>query len=131
MTVVAPPEKYTPKDFTSDQEIRWCPGCGDYAIVKAVRATLAEIGTPPHETVFVSGIGCAARFPYYMATYGFHTIHGRAPALATGLKLANPKDRKSVVEGKRVSVRVDLCGSGHSKNKLKYHTMYQSCTNTT
>src|SRR3546814_6902860 len=68
MTVVAPPEKYTPKDFTSDQEIRWCPGCGDYAIVKAVRATLAEIGTPPHEIVFISGIGCAARFPYYMAT---------------------------------------------------------------
>ena len=78
------------KDFTSDQEVRWCPGCGDYAILKGVRAALAEIGRPPHEVVFISGIGCAARFPYYVASYGFHTIHGRAPAVATGVKLANP-----------------------------------------
>ncbi len=78
------------KDFTSDQEVRWCPGCGDYAILKGVRAALAEIGRPPHEVVFISGIGCAARFPYYIASYGFHTIHGRAPAVATGTKLANP-----------------------------------------
>jgi 2-oxoglutarate ferredoxin oxidoreductase subunit beta len=80
----------SPKDFTSDQDVRWCPGCGDYAVLKAVRSALAEIGRPPHEVVFVSGIGCAARFPYYIATYGFHTIHGRAPAVATGVKLANP-----------------------------------------
>src|SRR3546814_8561045 len=80
---LAPPEKYTPKDFTSDQAIRWCPRCGDYAIVKAVRTVLAVIGTPPHATVFVSGIGCAARFPYYLPTYGSHTPHGRAPVVAT------------------------------------------------
>ena len=78
------------KDFTTDQEVRWCPGCGDYAILKAVRATLADIGRAPHEVVFVSGIGCAARFPYYIASYGFHTLHGRAPSVATGVKMANP-----------------------------------------
>ncbi len=81
---------FSPKDFTSDQEVRWCPGCGDYAILKGVRSALAKIGRPPHEVVFISGIGCAARFPYYIASYGFHTIHGRAPAVATGVKLANP-----------------------------------------
>lgn len=80
----------TARDFTSDQEVRWCPGCGDYAILKAVRATLAEVGRHPEDVVFVSGIGCAARFPYYLASYGFHTIHGRAPAVATGVKMANP-----------------------------------------
>ena len=82
--------RLTPKDFTTDQENRWCPGCGDYAILKSVRKVLAEIGRNPDEVVFVSGIGCAARFPYYVETYGFHTIHGRAPSLATGVKLANP-----------------------------------------
>ena len=80
---------HTAKDFTTDQEVRWCPGCGDYAILKAMRSTLAEIGRPPHEVAFISGIGCAARFPYYIQSYGFHTIHGRAPAVATGVKLAN------------------------------------------
>lgn len=79
------------KDFASDQEVRWCPGCGDYAILKAVQKTLADVGARPERTVFVSGIGCSSRFPYYIATYGFHTIHGRAPAVATGVKLANPK----------------------------------------
>jgi 2-oxoglutarate ferredoxin oxidoreductase subunit beta len=79
-----------PKDFASDQEVRWCPGCGDYAILKAVQKTLADVGARPEHTVFVSGIGCSSRFPYYIATYGFHTIHGRAPAVATGVKLANP-----------------------------------------
>jgi len=79
-----------PKDFASDQEVRWCPGCGDYAILKAVQKTLADLKARPENTVFVSGIGCSSRFPYYMATYGFHTIHGRAPAIATGVKLANP-----------------------------------------
>lgn len=82
--------KLTPADFTSDQEVRWCPGCGDYAILKCMQRTLPEIGTPPEKTVFISGIGCSSRFPYYMSTYGFHTIHGRAPAFATGVKLANP-----------------------------------------
>ncbi len=80
----------TAKDFASDQEVRWCPGCGDYAILKALQKTLADLEARPENTVFVSGIGCSSRFPYYMATYGFHTIHGRAPAIATGLKLANP-----------------------------------------
>jgi 2-oxoglutarate ferredoxin oxidoreductase subunit beta len=79
-----------PKDFASDQEVRWCPGCGDYAILKAVQKALADLKAKPENTVFVSGIGCSSRFPYYMATYGFHTIHGRAPAIATGVKLANP-----------------------------------------
>ncbi|MHA1113464.1 MAG: 2-oxoacid:ferredoxin oxidoreductase subunit beta [Alphaproteobacteria bacterium] len=79
------------KDFTTDQEVRWCPGCGDYAILKAVQRTLAEVGTPPEKVVFVSGIGCSSRFPYYVNTYGFHTIHGRAAAIATGVKLANPE----------------------------------------
>ncbi|WND01871.1 2-oxoacid:ferredoxin oxidoreductase subunit beta [Temperatibacter marinus] len=80
----------TIKDFTSDQEVRWCPGCGDYAILKCMQRTLPEMGATLENTVFVSGIGCSSRFPYYMNTYGFHTIHGRAPAVATGLKLANP-----------------------------------------
>ena len=81
---------YTPKDFTSDQEVRWCPGCGDYAILKAMQKALPNMHTRREDYVFVSGIGCAARFPYYMNTYGLHSIHGRAPAFATGIKLANP-----------------------------------------
>jgi 2-oxoglutarate/2-oxoacid ferredoxin oxidoreductase subunit beta len=80
-----------PKDYASDQEVRWCPGCGDYAILKAVQKACAELQLSHERTVFVSGIGCAARFPYYMSTYGFHTVHGRAPAIATGIKLANPE----------------------------------------
>src|SRR6187399_1813925 len=87
------------KDFASSQEVRWCPGCGDYAVLKSVTRALAEVGAEPAKTVFVSGIGCAARFPYYIETYGFHTIHGRAPAVATGLKLANPDLDVWVVTG--------------------------------
>ena len=79
-----------PDDWATDQEVRWCPGCGDYAILKAVQRTMPELGVEPHNTVFISGIGCSSRFPYYMETYGFHTIHGRAPTIATGVKLANP-----------------------------------------
>ncbi|HRA35382.1 MAG TPA: 2-oxoacid:ferredoxin oxidoreductase subunit beta, partial [Acidimicrobiales bacterium] len=78
----------TPKDWASDQEVRWCPGCGDYSILKAVQMLMPELGGQPENTVFVSGIGCAARFPYYMNTYGMHSIHGRAPAIATGLAMA-------------------------------------------
>jgi len=89
----------TSKDFASDQEVRWCPGCGDYAILKGLRKALAEIGRAPHEVVFISGIGCAARFPYYISTYGFHTIHGRAAPIATGVKLANPELDVWVVGG--------------------------------
>jgi 2-oxoglutarate ferredoxin oxidoreductase subunit beta len=99
MTVIEKPAKLSPKDYATDQEVRWCPGCGDYAIIKAVQRTLAELEAAPQETVFISGIGCASRFPYYMATYGFHTIHGRAPAIATGVKLSNPELDVWVVAG--------------------------------
>ena len=83
-------EHLTNKDFTSDQEVRWCPGCGDYAILRAMQKALPTLGKKKEDFVFISGIGCSSRFPYYMNTYGFHTIHGRAPAFATGVKLANP-----------------------------------------
>ena len=106
----------SPQDFTSDQEVRWCPGCGDYAIVKAVRKALAEIGTETKDVVFVSGIGCAARFPYYMATYGFHTIHGRAPAIATGVKLANPSLDVWVVSGDGDGLSI---GGNHTLHALR------------
>ncbi len=93
------PPTFTRKDFTSDQEVRWCPGCGDYAILAAMQRTLPQLGATPDQTVFISGIGCSSRFPYYMNTYGFHTIHGRAPAFATGLKLSNPDLDVWVVTG--------------------------------
>ena len=92
MNDMTPPARTTTvKDWETDQEVRWCPGCGDYAILKAVQRTMPEIGADPAKTVFVSGIGCSSRFPYYMESYGFHTIHGRAPGFATGIKLANPE----------------------------------------
>src|SRR5258706_1869249 len=81
----------TKKDFQTDQEVRWCPGCGDYAILSAVQAVFPELGIPREKFVVVSGIGCSSRFPYYMNTYGFHSIHGRAPAVATGIKIAHPE----------------------------------------
>ncbi len=83
--------QYTPKDFKSDQEVRWCPGCGDHAVLNAVQKALSELGIPREKFVFISGIGCSSRFPYYMNTYGFHGIHGRASAIATGVKTANPE----------------------------------------
>ncbi|MCE9589530.1 MAG: 2-oxoacid:ferredoxin oxidoreductase subunit beta [Planctomycetes bacterium] len=89
----------TAKDFASDQDIRWCPGCGDYAILNQVRKVMAKLGRTREGTVFVSGIGCSSRFPYYMNTYGFHSIHGRAPAVATGVKIANPALDVWVVTG--------------------------------
>lgn len=89
----------TRKDFASDQEVRWCPGCGDYAVLASLQRVFPSLGIPRENIVFVSGIGCAARFPYYMNTYGFHTIHGRAPALATGLKLSRPELSVWVVTG--------------------------------
>jgi 2-oxoglutarate ferredoxin oxidoreductase subunit beta len=81
----------TKKDFSSDQEVRWCPGCGDYAILSSVQAIFPELGIRRENFVVVSGIGCSSRFPYYMNTFGFHSIHGRAPAVATGIKIANPQ----------------------------------------
>ena len=91
--------EYTKQDYTSDQEPRWCPGCGDYAILASVQALMPELGVAPHDTVFVAGIGCAGRFSYYMDTYGLHGIHGRAPALSTGLAVARPDLSVWVVSG--------------------------------
>ncbi len=92
MTSGAPVEQppLARKDFVSDQEVRWCPGCGDYAILAQTQRLMPELGIPKENIVFISGIGCSSRFPYYMNTYGFHGIHGRAPAIATGLKLSRP-----------------------------------------
>ncbi|HWC04944.1 MAG TPA: 2-oxoacid:ferredoxin oxidoreductase subunit beta [Methylomirabilota bacterium] len=91
--------RYTKKDFESDQDVRWCPGCGDYAILSTVQKMMPDLGVPRENVVFISGIGCSSRFPYYMKTYGFHTIHGRAPAIATGLRLARPDLKVFVVTG--------------------------------
>ncbi len=91
--------KLSRKDFQSDQTVRWCPGCGDYSILAGVQKVLPELGLPREKYVFVGGIGCAARFPYYMNTYGFHTIHGRAPAFATGIKIVNPELSVWVITG--------------------------------
>ena len=89
----------TPGDFASDQEVRWCPGCGDYSILAQMKKVLPTLGVPPEKTVFVSGIGCSSRFPYYMNTYGIHSIHGRAPAVASGLKVARPDLSVWVITG--------------------------------
>src|SRR6266540_251693 len=89
----------TRKDFVTDQEVRWCPGCGDYAILAQMQKVLPELGIPREKIVFVSGIGCSSRFPYYMNTYGIHSIHGRAPTLATGLKCARPDLQVWVITG--------------------------------
>ncbi|MEV6526522.1 2-oxoacid:ferredoxin oxidoreductase subunit beta [Longispora sp. NPDC051575] len=91
--------KLTAKDFKSDQEVRWCPGCGDYAILAAMQGFLPELGIKRENTVFVSGIGCSSRFPYYLSTYGLHSIHGRAPAIATGLSVSRPDLSVWVVTG--------------------------------
>ena len=87
------------KDFQTDQDVRWCPGCGDYSILAQVQRTLPDLGVPLEDYVFVSGIGCSSRFPYYMGTYGMHSIHGRAPAFATGVKCMNPKLNTWVITG--------------------------------
>ena len=97
--VAPPPGQLKKADFVSDQEVRWCPGCGDYAILNNVQKVMPELGIPREKIVFVSGIGCSSRFPYYMNTYGFHSIHGRAPAIATGVKCANPDLSVWVITG--------------------------------
>ncbi len=104
------PAQQTKKDYQSSQEVRWCPGCGDYAILSQAQKLLPTLGLPRENIVFVSGIGCSSRFPYYMNTYGFHTIHGRAPAIATGLKVANPKLTVWVVTGDGDSLSI---GTNH------------------
>lgn len=114
MTTIPVPT--TLKDWESDQEVRWCPGCGDYAILKAVQRTLPEIGADPANTVFVSGIGCSSRFPYYIESYGFHTIHGRAPAFATGIKLANPNLDVWIVTGDGDGMSI---GGNHTMHILR------------
>ncbi len=106
----------TKKDFQSDQEVRWCPGCGDYAILSAVQAVFPELGIPRERFVIVSGIGCSSRFPYYMNTYGFHTIHGRAPAIATGLKMSRPDLDVWVVTGDGDALSI---GGNHFMHALR------------
>jgi 2-oxoglutarate ferredoxin oxidoreductase subunit beta len=97
--VAPPPGELKKADFVSDQEVRWCPGCGDYAILNNVQKVMTELGIPREKIDFVSGIGCSSRFPYYMNTYGFHSIHGRAPAIATGIKCGNPELSVWVITG--------------------------------
>lgn len=122
MTVAVPTNELRPKDFASDQEVRWCPGCGDYAILKAIQRTLADLGIKKENQVFVSGIGCSSRFPYYMSTYGFHTIHGRAPAIATGVKLANPDLDVWVVTGDGDGLSI---GGNHTLHALRRNVDFQ------
>lgn len=116
MNDMTPIRTTTPKDWETDQEVRWCPGCGDYAVLKAVQRTMPEIGATPENTVFVSGIGCSSRFPYYMETYGFHTIHGRAPAIATGVKLANPDLDVWIITGDGDALSI---GGNHTMHILR------------
>ena len=99
MSEMSTTPELTKKDFVSDQAVRWCPGCGDYAILAQTQKQMPTFGRKREEFVFVSGIGCSSRFPYYMNTYGFHSIHGRAPAIASGVKIANPELSVWVVTG--------------------------------
>ena len=107
---------YTRKDFTSDQAVRWCPGCGDYSILAQTQKVFPDLGRKKEDFVFVSGIGCSSRFPYYMDTFGFHTIHGRAPAVASGVKLANPDLSVWVVTGDGDALSI---GGNHTIHMLR------------
>jgi 2-oxoglutarate/2-oxoacid ferredoxin oxidoreductase subunit beta len=113
-TATLPP--LTKKDFQTDQEVRWCPGCGDYAILSAVQSVFPELGIPREKFVVISGIGCSSRFPYYMNTYGFHTIHGRAPAVATGVKLLRPDLEVWVATGDGDALSI---GGNHTIHMLR------------
>jgi 2-oxoglutarate ferredoxin oxidoreductase subunit beta len=106
----------TKKDFQTDQEVRWCPGCGDYAILSAVQSVFPELGIPKERFVVISGIGCSSRFPYYMNTFGFHTIHGRAPAVATGLKVTRPELEVWVATGDGDALSI---GGNHTIHMLR------------
>ena len=110
------PVTYKRSDMQSDQEVKWCPGCGDYTILASVQNFMAEMGISKEKIVFVSGIGCAARFPYYMNTYGVHSIHGRAPAVATGVSVANPDLSVWVVSGDGDSLSI---GGNHLIHALR------------
>jgi 2-oxoglutarate ferredoxin oxidoreductase subunit beta len=107
---------YTPKDFTTDQEVRWCPGCGDYSILKQVQSVMPEINVPKEDIVFISGIGCSSRFPYYMNTYGMHSIHGRATAIASGLKASRPDLSVWIITGDGDSLSI---GGNHLIHLLR------------
>ena len=107
---------YTKKDFQSDQDVRWCPGCGDYAILAAVQSVFPELGVPRERFVVVSGIGCSSRFPYYLNTFGFHGIHGRAPAIATGIKIARPELEVWVATGDGDALSI---GGNHTIHMLR------------
>lgn len=109
-------KKYTFKDFSSDQEVRWCPGCDDYVILRAMQKALPEMGLKKEDVVFISGIGCSSRFPYYMDTYGMHSIHGRAPAIASGVKLANPDLSVWIITGDGDSMAI---GGNHFIHVLR------------
>lgn len=108
--------KLTAKDFASDQEVRWCPGCGDYSILKQVQTVMPDLGRPREEFVFISGIGCSSRFPYYMETFGMHSIHGRAAAIASGLKATRPELSVWVVSGDGDSLSI---GGNHFIHLLR------------
>ena len=107
---------FTSKDLETDQEVRWCPGCGDYAVLSSVQKILPGLGRPKHEFVFISGIGCSSRFPYYMNTYGLHSIHGRAAAIATGLKASRPELSVWVITGDGDSLSI---GGNHLIHTLR------------
>ncbi|NDG52726.1 MAG: 2-oxoacid:ferredoxin oxidoreductase subunit beta [Flavobacteriia bacterium] len=107
---------YTAKDFSSDQEVRWCPGCGDYSILKQVQSVMPEINVPKEDIVFISGIGCSSRFPYYMETFGMHSIHGRATAIASGLKSARPDLSVWIITGDGDSLSI---GGNHLIHLLR------------
>ncbi|HKO26201.1 MAG TPA: thiamine pyrophosphate-dependent enzyme, partial [Solirubrobacteraceae bacterium] len=110
------PHELTKADFQSDQETRWCPGCGDYAVLSAVQQFMPELGIPPEKIVFITGIGCAGRFAYYMNTYGMHSIHGRAPALATGLASTREDLSIWIVTGDGDSLSI---GGNHLMHSLR------------
>src|SRR5580765_6356523 len=116
MTTTAAPTKPTKQDFASDQEIRWCPGCGDYSILAQTQKALPDLGVAREKFVFVSGIGCSSRFPYYVNTYGFHSIHGRAPAIATGVKVSRPDLQVWVITGDGDALSI---GGNHLMHMLR------------
>ena len=116
MSTATLPPPLTRKDFQTDQEVRWCPGCGDYAILAAVQSVFPELGIPREKFVIVSGIGCSSRFPYYMNTYGFHSIHGRAPAVATGIKAMRPDLEVWVATGDGDALSI---GGNHTIHMLR------------
>jgi 2-oxoglutarate ferredoxin oxidoreductase subunit beta len=115
-TIMTETPKLTKKTFISDQEIKWCPGCGDYSILSSTQLAMSKIGIPPHKVCIVSGIGCSSRFPYYMNTYGMHSIHGRAPAVASGVKLQNPDLSVWIITGDGDSLSI---GGNHFAHILR------------